>query len=312
MRAPLVAIAFLMLTLQAWSQNGQTVTIAQGDTITLTAHSSGALSFVWFHNNEVILNQHERDLDVSTAGTYTVVALGHGCDSDLSEPVHVILGDPDPGQPIEPVVDLQIHNQPDQPKAMIGQPINYQIAARNHSETDATQVVVIISLAREVIFDQLVGMYQGSAEYNRSNHQIVWTIPTLPAGGSLTLNMTVLADAKGTATQIATIASFEPDTHPSDNRHDSDVEIVALKIPNVFTPNGDGINDTFEIVGSDLLGRCDLSIFTPEGQEVYRNRNYRNDWNGGGLNDGVYFYILEVEYAHGRQQVFKGYVMIIR
>ncbi|TRX52040.1 gliding motility-associated C-terminal domain-containing protein [Fulvivirga sp. M361] len=64
-----------------------------------------------------------------------------------------------------------------------------------------------------------------------------------------------------------------------------------LMIPNVFTPNNDKINESFEI-DSALLGSS-ISIFQRSGKAVYRSQNYQNDWNGGNLPSGIYFYLIK-------------------
>lgn len=84
-----------------------------------------------------------------------------------------------------------------------------------------------------------------------------------------------------------------------------------LKIPNVFTPNGDGKNDNFEIIGVENYDRVDLVIVNRWGNEVYRMNNYNNKWNGQGLNEGTYFYIIEA-FNGNKKRVFKGDVLIKR
>ena len=82
-----------------------------------------------------------------------------------------------------------------------------------------------------------------------------------------------------------------------------------LFIPNVFTPNGDDKNPTFEIVGTEAYDRIDLIIVNRWGNEVYKNTNYKNEWDGRGLNEGTYFYIITA--VKGNEvRVFKGNVLI--
>ena len=117
------------------------------------------------------------------------------------------------------------------------------------------------------------------------------------------------------------------------------VEPVKLKIPNVFTPNGDGINDYFIISldsgndgghsggdakddGGDVLEyenyeplsryyeTSELTIFNRWGRVVFTSKDYQNNWDGGGLSDGTYFYVLK---CHGLKQdaTYQGSVMIV-
>ncbi|SMG36795.1 DUF7507 domain-containing protein, partial [Sphingobacterium psychroaquaticum] len=87
------------------------------------------------------------------------------------------------------------------------------------------------------------------------------------------------------------------------------IEASALFIPNVFTPNGDGTNDTFEIVGLEGFDRVSVVIVNRWGNEVYRSENYDNTWTGRGLNEGTYYYII-TPYKNGKSEVIKGWVLI--
>jgi gliding motility-associated-like protein len=87
----------------------------------------------------------------------------------------------------------------------------------------------------------------------------------------------------------------------------------ALNITNLFTPNGDGKNDTFEIRGLDLFAENDIIIVNRWGNEVFKQANYKNTWTGEGLNEGTYYYILRVKVHAGDEwQVYKGYITLIR
>lgn len=83
-------------------------------------------------------------------------------------------------------------------------------------------------------------------------------------------------------------------------------------IPNVFTPNSDGINDYFVIV--NLPPFSTLLVFDRTGREVYLSENYGNEWNGDDkqgqpLPEGTYWYVLDTPGLSGNS---KGEVYIKR
>jgi len=95
-----------------------------------------------------------------------------------------------------------------------------------------------------------------------------------------------------------------------------------VNIPNGFTPNNDGHNDVFYILGSeDVKMLKDFSIFNRWGQKVFQVQNAEaNDpkfgWNGflnGKPSDpGAYVYFVTIEFTDGATQLYKGTVMLIR
>ncbi|MVT08451.1 Ig-like domain-containing protein [Chitinophaga tropicalis] len=88
---------------------------------------------------------------------------------------------------------------------------------------------------------------------------------------------------------------------------------VSVTVPNLFTPNGDGKNDVFEIRGLNQYYENELTIVNRWGNEVYRQRGYQNTWNGHGLNEGTYFYLLRIRRsANAEWEVVKGYITLVR
>lgn len=89
------------------------------------------------------------------------------------------------------------------------------------------------------------------------------------------------------------------------------LEHIELFIPNVITPNGDRLNDFFEIVGLLKYSNYKLEIFTRLGLKIYESNDYYNDWNGSyngtPLPEGTYYYLLSI-----RGEVNKGFVYIKR
>ncbi len=116
--------------------------------------------------------------------------------------------------------------------------------------------------------------------------------------------------------------------------HVVDVFPVDLFIPNVFTPNGDGYNDYFVIKAkdasqqgtksalkfdgavqqykplNDYYEKTHLVIFNRLGRKVFESDNYKNDWDGGGLPDGTYFYVLKCQGFKDKNVVYKGSITI--
>ncbi len=72
----------------------------------------------------------------------------------------------------------------------------------------------------------------------------------------------------------------------------------VLIFPNIMTPNGDGVNDKFDI-GALIKGggytETQVIIFNRWGKKVYESNNYKNDFDGEGLPDGVYFVTIKAK-----------------
>lgn len=81
-----------------------------------------------------------------------------------------------------------------------------------------------------------------------------------------------------------------------------------VTIPNIITPNGDEFNQYFHIAKIELYRDSELTIMDRWGKEVYHAVNYHNDWDGGGLSPGVYFYILDLRRDN---KVYKGSLTIL-
>lgn len=85
---------------------------------------------------------------------------------------------------------------------------------------------------------------------------------------------------------------------------------ITFEPYNVFTPNGDGFNDTFTLPIAPNSCRNPFErivIFNRWGREVFSDTRENFSWDGGDFPDGVYFYRIIYE-----QDEFKGTVSLIR
>ncbi|MDQ7949393.1 MAG: gliding motility-associated C-terminal domain-containing protein, partial [Pedobacter sp.] len=112
----------------------------------------------------------------------------------------------------------------------------------------------------------------------------------------------------------AQVTALEPDPDLANNRStDTKTIIGEVAIPNVITPNGDGKNDVLVIDGLELHPDHRLFIFNRWGNEVYRsNGPYKNDWNGNGLNEGTYYYLLKFKEKDGSERSTTGWITLIK
>jgi gliding motility-associated-like protein len=76
------------------------------------------------------------------------------------------------------------------------------------------------------------------------------------------------------------------------------VGLSSLRIPNAFTPNGDGINDLWIINGIENYPNAIVQIFNRYGQKVFESKGYAHAFNGkigsAVLPPGVYYYIINI------------------
>lgn len=94
-----------------------------------------------------------------------------------------------------------------------------------------------------------------------------------------------------------------------------DFRECKMWIPNIMTPNGDGVNDEFIIANISQVGDLHLKVYNRWGRKVYENEHYQNNWDGrrGGdgrqLASGVYFYVVYANEAD--YEVYNGFVTIV-
>lgn len=155
-------------------------------------------------------------------------------------------------------------------------------------------------------------------EPNFTPQQITWS-PT--AGLSCTDCLNPVIDIDADTDYIVTLT----DEYGCSIQITVRVRIIAderIFIPNVFSPNGDNINDIFKLISerSDLQ-ILTFSIYDRWGNEIY-NENDKNiqeltGWkglalNGEKMNPGVYIYYIRVKTSTNEERTFHGDVNLIR
>jgi len=87
-----------------------------------------------------------------------------------------------------------------------------------------------------------------------------------------------------------------------------------ITIANTFTPNGDGINDTWNITGLIAYTEASVDVYNRNGTPVFHSLGYPIAWdgtfNGQQLPAGTYYYVVHLNY--NKNQVLSGAITIIR
>lgn len=99
-------------------------------------------------------------------------------------------------------------------------------------------------------------------------------------------------------------------------------EDSKVYIPNAFSPNEDGVNDTFTVFGDvDVANVKSMRIFDRWGNLMHEatdlapndiQQGWRGMNNGKPLTTGMYVYFVELEYVDGTSEILKGEVMLMR
>ena len=151
------------------------------------------------------------------------------------------------------------------------------------------------------------GIHTLIAETNNPSSTNFFNLNNIELGttSALDLNDLLLANSQICTSfdLIGTLVSVLP---PDDNACTSNNtnNISNLKIYNLVSPNGDGVNDTFKIVNIEKYPKNTLQILNRWGAVVYRKEPYNNEFNGisnaklilsdtDELPEGTYYYIFD-------------------
>ncbi len=310
--------------------------LCEGQT-TATLTSSYAIGNQWFLDGNPIAGETSSSIEVSDAGSYTVVVTSpEGC-SAISTPVGITV------KPLVPIditaadtvvcnnevvnIDLSatggfvsyfwdITGETTSTITAINTGI-FTVTGTSEDGCSSTASIQIINnlqfelnLSSPVFFDDYNVSAQGANDgsidltvfdgsgnftYDWSNGGTTADLSGL-AGGVYSVNVT---DEQG-CTVTDSITLKEP---------------AAIKLPNGFTPNGDGFNDFYVIKGIQGYPGNKVNIFNRWGNLVYSTQDYQNNWSGVSndgnlLPDGTYFIVVDLN-KEGTDNV-KNYIDLRR
>lgn len=95
-------------------------------------------------------------------------------------------------------------------------------------------------------------------------------------------------------------------------------EDYGIYVPNAFTPNADGLNDTFQPKGFGIV-KYELSVFDRWGEKVFTTKVFNEGWDGtfqgrGNkiIEEGSYTWLINLTNVFGKSHELKGHVILIK
>jgi len=128
-----------------------------------------------------------------------------------------------------------------------------------------------------------------------SSDTVLNPVATPPADITYTLHVNSTAGCGGEATSVVFVRVYK-----------------SITIPNTFTPNGDGVNDTWNITALDTYANATTQVFDRYGSLVFNSIGYLKPWDGTWNNkqvpNGTYYYRIDLK--NGKK--FSGWVLVVR
>ena len=214
-------------------------------------------------------------------------------------------------------IDLAITKEVDREEVLLNAEVNFTITVENLTMDRVLDIVVNDLLASGFNY---ISHNASKGTYDPETGE--WSIDELTAEEVVTLRITVTVVTAGQLQNTATIAS----TFPNDGVASNDTASASVTVNesqckdpgticNIFSPNGDGINDTLKFIDpNNEYTNNTFEVFDRYGNSVFQMDGYDSSWDGTGKNGelpkGTYFYILDRK-GDGTD-VVKGWIQIIR
>ena len=287
-----------------------------GSNLTLTATSAGANAFTWYKNNMVIggvtgntLNL--TNISVADAALYEVSAsYPVGCSVSAKASFRLDVKDFTTWKEVR---DASGDNS-----AQPGEVITYTIYVRNNG----TVPLVDVSISDPIPANT---SYVTGSGGTFTGDNVQFGFSSLSVGSTQQAGFQVIV--KNSTTGISSINNMafvtidtvinKTGNTPSDPPGGDTTKIPfdgggrLVFIPNVITPNGDGRNDKLVIKGLENYPASSIAIYNRWGNEVYYSSSYHNEWDGNGLTESTYYYVLKLRLPEGTK-TYTGWIQLIR
>jgi len=304
--------------------------IGDNATMSISVANDPAYTINWYKDNTLLsANVNQTSLTTNTSGNYTVVITSNEANTDgttctQTSATQNVVFNPLPTLSIQKIVKTTLCD---------GQTVDLKVSYDNgvvswSNGQNGDQITVSTSATYKATVTSTAGCTSDASINVRFFPNPILNLPnpgvcvqahktatiTAPSGMTSYLwngqagAQTYIADHPQTVTLTV--------TDPNGCTATQDIQVADecpdIVIPNAFTPNGDGINDTWDIQGLEYDATALVRIFTRYGQQIFESKGYAKPWDGTSkgkqLPSGVYYYIVNVKNG---AQTYSGSVTII-
>ncbi|MDI9878085.1 gliding motility-associated C-terminal domain-containing protein [Flectobacillus longus] len=298
--------------------------------------TTGFVSYEWSQNSTV-LSEIGSKLSISTDGDYKVVVSDGECSAEklftakfvnqvqpkitnipsvcgLNYPAVML-----EGAPIGGVFTINGTNatQFDYAKLGVGKhTVNYEVRGTLSCLNGTASQEVVIHEIPKIEFARMEFMWKGSSVMLQSNYTDPTYLYTWTPNIALSNPRIPTPIANPTATQTYTLRVESPFSSTCSDEKSVDVVVFEkIWIPDVFTPNGDGFNDTWELTNITAYPNAEVRVFNRWGEIAYYSygnyEGFDGTYNGSVLPMGTYTYHI-IPFPDHPELELKGTLAIFR
>lgn len=315
-------------------------TLCRGDSVAL--QGSGGTTYAWLLNGQPLLNAVQSRFNARQAGSYSVSVIDSAGCTATSPPFSLSMVDkisvtldslrtvcgtdspaiPLTGYPAGGVFDgsgVSTSNTAtffDPGKAGVGKhSITYTVKGSSDCQSGSASRYAVVAAAPGITLPTELSTPKGGTV---ELHPVLTSQP-VHSQWQPTTYLTDPTQLITQATGVENDITYTLQVESSDGcRAEATVRVTVhqrIWIPDTFTPNGDGVNEVWELKGIDAYPEAEVTIFNRWGQVIFHTNNgykqpFDGMFNGQNLPDGTYAYTLRP--APGQAQSISGVLMLIR
>jgi uncharacterized repeat protein (TIGR01451 family)/gliding motility-associated-like protein len=225
---------------------------------------------------------------------------------------------------VSPKADLLVNKTVDNRSPKIGESVVFTVTVTNYGLENATGVQLTDKLPSGCIY---ISSAVSTGTYN--NQTGLWSIGNMSSNMTATMTVKAKIYSRGDYKNVATVSGDQNDPNATNNSSEVLLdEICELFVPEIFSPNNDGIQDYFKIRCIDRYLNAKIEIYNRWGNLVYQKDHYGDTdfwgtteawWDGKSnqkwklgtelLPPATYFYVL---YLNNGSEKRNGYLYLNR